>query len=60
MSDFYPRSPCGERLIGDKIAFEVGDFYPRSPCGERHAGEGPTVKGYRNFYPRSPCGERPL
>ena len=22
------------------------------------AGEGPTVKGYRNFYPRSPCGER--
>ena len=33
--NFYPRSPCGERLIGNKIAFEVGDFYPRSPCGER-------------------------
>ena len=33
--DFYPRSPCGERLeevSGDTWA---RDFYPRSPCGER-------------------------
>ena len=34
-SNFYPRSPCGER---PKI-FYKGDtqkyFYPRSPCGER-------------------------
>ena len=33
---FYPRSPCGERLMG---SFRSGRirlyFYPRSPCGER-------------------------
>ena len=36
MVDFYPRSPCGERLLwvlmGD---LSYDDFYPRSPCGER-------------------------
>ena len=33
--DFYPRSPCGERL-GLCLKISVGrDFYPRSPCGER-------------------------
>ena len=35
MLNFYPRSPCGERLeevSGDTWA---RDFYPRSPCGER-------------------------
>ena len=35
-SNFYPRSPCGERRVeevsGDTWA---RDFYPRSPCGER-------------------------
>ena len=34
--NFYPRSPCGERLCQ---IFRAGpgpkDFYPRSPCGER-------------------------
>ena len=35
--DFYPRSPCGERLLSLHI-FVMLDwhFYPRSPCGERH------------------------
>ena len=37
---FYPRSPCGERLIDvlnerQKTRY----FYPRSPCGERQPGE---------------------
>ena len=32
---FYPRSPCGERLVYRR-GFEVCRyFYPRSPCGER-------------------------
>ena len=34
-SNFYPRSPCGERRV---VSVQVrGDvyFYPRSPCGER-------------------------
>ena len=34
--DFYPRSPCGERLVnGDVRSSCFGNFYPRSPCGER-------------------------
>ena len=33
---FYPRSPCGERLIGPLIfSVQPRNFYPRSPCGER-------------------------
>ena len=34
--DFYPRSPCGERLAtGSKGVITINNFYPRSPCGER-------------------------
>ena len=33
---FYPRSPCGERLVGAVLKLQrIYDFYPRSPCGER-------------------------
>ena len=32
---FYPRSPCGERLVAAGVLWEIQDFYPRSPCGER-------------------------
>ena len=35
ISDFYPRSPCGERHIKDEIFSTIPYFYPRSPCGER-------------------------
>ena len=36
---FYPRSPCGERLLGNVVAeSRTWNFYPRSPCGERHGG----------------------
>ena len=34
--NFYPRSPCGERLLGSMLAKSLVNFYPRSPCGERH------------------------
>ena len=36
-TNFYPRSPCGERrkhIVGTSQVFQ--NFYPRSPCGERH------------------------
>ena len=35
-TNFYPRSPCGERLL-TRVVSSAGttDFYPRSPCGER-------------------------
>ena len=35
-TDFYPRSPCGERpRSAGPLQAECTDFYPRSPCGER-------------------------
>ena len=33
--NFYPRSPCGERLCTQTSSFRSQYFYPRSPCGER-------------------------
>ena len=36
MSNFYPRSPCGERPRRYTPAPPAqSNFYPRSPCGER-------------------------
>ena len=36
ISNFYPRSPCGERRFGcHHHRPHLGHFYPRSPCGER-------------------------
>ena len=34
---FYPRSPCGERLVCRNNVIWKLYFYPRSPCGERHS-----------------------
>ena len=57
-SNFYPRSPCGERhCIIDIINNVLNHFYPRSPCGERQA-QDLKIPPLRDFYPRSPCGER--
>ena len=35
ISDFYPRSPCGERRHLSTYRNQGRHFYPRSPCGER-------------------------
>ena len=36
IDDFYPRSPCGERLLEIPLpCLVIHNFYPRSPCGER-------------------------
>ena len=35
MSNFYPRSPCGERRTRHICKARSKHFYPRSPCGER-------------------------
>ena len=34
-SNFYPRSPCGERPAAKNGSTRSNNFYPRSPCGER-------------------------
>ena len=54
---FYPRSPCGERLLPQPTPRPIPNFYPRSPCGERPIPRGGHISK-ANFYPRSPCGER--
>ena len=60
VKNFYPRSPCGERLPKvSSIARVVMYFYPRSPCGERLLPKRRIFSYAANFYPRSPCGERP-
>ena len=59
LTHFYPRSPCGERLVnGVGLLSCFANFYPRSPCGERHNTRNNCID-YCDFYPRSPCGERP-
>ena len=35
VSNFYPRSPCGERREPTALRTPHQNFYPRSPCGER-------------------------
>ena len=57
-TNFYPRSPCGERRESQPPCERPTTyFYPRSPCGERQCTpwNSPTLC---YFYPRSPCGER--
>ena len=34
-TNFYPRSPCGERRQQPDGTTSTTYFYPRSPCGER-------------------------
>ena len=58
MRDFYPRSPCGERLIFTHQHSRL--FLFLSTLSLRRAT--PAIKivtiAVPNFYPRSPCGER--
>ena len=56
--NFYPRSPCGERLDQIQPRRFHYHFYPRSPCGERRLISQTIFIWVDNFYPRSPCGER--
>ena len=57
---FYPRSPCGERLMGTapsatELIFLSTLSLRRATVRLRLCGHGPNY-----FYPRSPCGERPV
>ena len=56
--NFYPRSPCGERLRAEHHASNQQEFL--STLSLRRATTGHVLAGYRraHFYPRSPCGER--
>ena len=57
-NDFYPRSPCGERLSTRIIGFSGMVFL--STLSLRRATWPPVrdIIQWEDFYPRSPCGER--
>ena len=57
-TNFYPRSPCGERL---KISFLFRlpkKFLSTLSLRRATLGRVEVVQRMWNFYPRSPCGER--
>ena len=56
--DFYPRSPCGERLNEITYQRQIDQFL--STLSLRRATFTSVVSsaGTTDFYPRSPCGER--
>ena len=58
VSDFYPRSPCGERLRGEHHANSQQEFL--STLSLRRATNCTSIGRPKRlyFYPRSPCGER--
>ena len=58
--NFYPRSPCGERLRYRISARYTKRISIHALLAESDGKFGLLPPRYRHFYPRSPCGERPL
>ena len=57
-SDFYPRSPCGERRVIPEV-FHDGMLFLSTLSLRRATKTCITSKPKATyFYPRSPCGER--
>ena len=57
-SDFYPRSPCGERPSPMRNYIQCCVFLSTLSLRRATASRAATISGARYFYPRSPCGER--
>ena len=57
--NFYPRSPCGERLVGDVWACRWPDISIHALLAESDFKTKHPTNPKNHFYPRSPCGERP-
>ena len=57
--DFYPRSPCGERLRDQFDVAMSGAFLSTLSLRRATARYEIFLRTTCNFYPRSPCGERP-
>ena len=57
--NFYPRSPCGERLKTPCVKLSIDVFLSTLSLRRATLGAGKSYNVCRNFYPRSPCGERP-
>ena len=57
--DFYPRSPCGERLPSAHQKSYHLQISIHALLAESDNADYNYRSGHRYFYPRSPCGERP-
>ena len=60
VGDFYPRSPCGERLCWQQEQGRVAHISIHALLAESDAFYNRFKPCARYFYPRSPCGERQL
>ena len=58
--NFYPRSPCGERLDYYALQYVLAYISIHALLAESDAAFCQAVPPKLYFYPRSPCGERPL
>ena len=58
VTDFYPRSPCGERLHYDNYNLHCVEISIHALLAESDLGQFQRVLLVGYFYPRSPCGER--
>ena len=56
--NFYPRSPCGERLSSDLKGNFITNISIHALLAESDAAMGKPTLEIAYFYPRSPCGER--
>ena len=59
LMDFYPRSPCGERLHGCYSLRHSAQFLSTLSLRRATSMKVRMICTGKNFYPRSPCGERP-
>ena len=58
-SHFYPRSPCGERLVDTVKLANAVLFLSTLSLRRATAFIHSKHSKFWHFYPRSPCGERP-
>ena len=58
MQNFYPRSPCGERLGVFVVGLAVSRISIHALLAESDLATWQSYHVRGNFYPRSPCGER--
>ena len=56
--NFYPRSPCGERLVYALILADTMLFLSTLSLRRATREKPRQTRTDTNFYPRSPCGER--
>ena len=58
VANFYPRSPCGERLTTLHDILKLFAFLSTLSLRRATISANNNIRVRKNFYPRSPCGER--